>query len=126
MSDLTEDQLIGMSMWGDTGPMACTGGEPASGTRRRRGRTCQPTTRCRPGLRPVAALGRSRGLRGVKLQAAIEGALGRVVFTHEFGMDWDGLERELLGERPTPTIDEVMELIPIDKRICLVIDEEMS
>ena len=39
---------------------------------------------------------------------AIEQALHRPVYTHEFGLDRDGLLRELLGERPAPTRDEII------------------
>jgi len=34
---------------------------------------------------------------------AVEKALGRSVWTHEFGMNWAGLKRELLGEAEPPT-----------------------
>lgn len=51
---------------------------------------------------------------------AIEKTLGRPVWTHEFGLNRDGLQRELMGEQPTPTMDEIMALIPNDKRIVIV------
>lgn len=44
-------------------------------------------------------------------------ALGRPVFTHEFGFDWNGLAAELMGERPAPTMTEIIDLIPAEKRI---------
>lgn len=44
-------------------------------------------------------------------------ALGRPVFTHEFGLNAEGLRQELLGERDAPTFDEIVALIPEDKRI---------
>lgn len=50
---------------------------------------------------------------------AIEKALGREVWTHEFGMNLEGLKRELMGEAPMPTLDEIMDLIPEEKRIIL-------
>lgn len=49
---------------------------------------------------------------------AIEEALGRPVFTHEFA--FDGLKKEFLGEKAPPTFAEIMDLIPADKRIVLV------
>ena len=52
---------------------------------------------------------------------AIEKALDRPVFTHEFGLNHEGLKRELLGDSPTPTMEEIMALIPEDKRIVFVI-----
>lgn len=51
---------------------------------------------------------------------AVEKALGRPVFTHEFGLDYDGLVSELLGERNPPTLDEVLGLIPKDKMVVLL------
>jgi hypothetical protein len=51
---------------------------------------------------------------------AVEKALGRPVFTHEFGLNADGLKKELLGEQPAPTRDEIWNLIPADKRILVI------
>lgn len=49
---------------------------------------------------------------------AVEGALNRPVWTHEFaGMD--SLKKEFLGERAAPTMQEIVELIPEAKRIVL-------
>jgi lysozyme family protein len=39
---------------------------------------------------------------------AVEKALKRPVYTHEFGLNRDGLKEELLGLRPTPTMDDVL------------------
>ncbi len=50
-------------------------------------------------------------------QAAMEETLGRPVFTHEFGLDWDGLARELLGEREAPSMSAILALIPGEKLI---------
>jgi len=55
---------------------------------------------------------------------AIEKTLGRPVWTHEFGLDLDGLKKELLGEKPAPSLEEIFNLIPEEKRIILVIPEE--
>lgn len=41
----------------------------------------------------------------------VEVALGRPVFTHEFGLDRQGLIDELRGDRPTPTFSSVMALL---------------
>ncbi len=48
---------------------------------------------------------------------AIEKTLGRPVFTHEFGTNLDGLKAELGGKVPPPTIEEIISLIPIEKRV---------
>lgn len=48
---------------------------------------------------------------------AIEKTLGRPVYTHEFGMNWKGLQKELMGEIPSPSLEDIINLIPEDKRI---------
>lgn len=53
---------------------------------------------------------------------AVEKSLGRPVFTHEFGLDREGLIEEFYGARPRKTLREVLDLIPEDKRIILVED----
>ena len=50
---------------------------------------------------------------------AITKALGRDVYTHEFGLDPDGLRMELQGERPKPTDEEILALIPPEKLILI-------
>jgi hypothetical protein len=54
------------------------------------------------------------------LHKAVQEALGRPVYTHEFAYLAD-LQDEFLGKRPAPTIEQIMELIPAEKRM-LVID----
>jgi len=57
---------------------------------------------------------------------ALETALGRPVWTHELGLNAQGIKDELmLGKRP-PTLTEIMDLIPEDKRMIVVLDEEAS
>ena len=51
---------------------------------------------------------------------ALEKAIGRPVFTHERGLDAEGIKRELLGDRPAPTMEEIIALIPADKRVIVV------
>jgi len=53
---------------------------------------------------------------------AIEKTLGRPVFTHEFGLNADGIKKELMGEGPAPTFEEVMNMIPAEKRIVVVLE----
>ncbi len=50
---------------------------------------------------------------------AVEKSLGRPVFTHEFGLNYSGICEEFLGERESPTMDEVLNLIPQEKLIVL-------
>ncbi len=50
---------------------------------------------------------------------AIEKTLGRPVMTHEFAFI-DQIRREFLGQKPSPTFQEILELIPADKRVVLV------
>jgi hypothetical protein len=52
---------------------------------------------------------------------AIETELGRPVFTHEFGPGRDNLALEFLGERDAPSLDEILDLIPEEKRIVIQI-----
>lgn len=42
---------------------------------------------------------------------AIEKALDRPVFTHEMGLNWEGLKAELEGNGPAPTFDEILALL---------------
>ena len=50
---------------------------------------------------------------------AIEKVLGRPVYTHEFGLNRDGLKKELMGEKESPTLEEIIDLIPEDKRVII-------
>ena len=52
---------------------------------------------------------------------AIEKALGRPVWTHEFGLNREGLIKELFHEAPAPTLEEIINLIPEEKRILIKI-----
>ena len=51
---------------------------------------------------------------------ALEKALKRPVYTHEIGLDWRGLLRELNGDRRPPTLNEIINLIPENKRIIIL------
>lgn len=51
---------------------------------------------------------------------ATEEALGRPVFTHEFGLNLDGLKKEFLGQSAAPTLEQIMEMIPEAKRIIVL------
>ena len=51
---------------------------------------------------------------------AVEAALGRPVWTHEFAQ-LESLQLEFLGEKPAPTMIEILEMIPKEKRIVVEI-----
>ncbi len=53
-----------------------------------------------------------------KFHEAIENVLGRPVFTHEFASR-DSLILEYLGEKTAPSLQEIIEMIPAEKRIVL-------
>ena len=50
---------------------------------------------------------------------AIEEALGRPVWTHEFGMNFKGIMGELMNGDAPPTMEQIINLIPEDKRIVI-------
>lgn len=50
---------------------------------------------------------------------AVEKTLRRPVYTHEFGINYEGLKKELLGEARPPTLREIIEMIPKEKRIII-------
>ena len=52
--------------------------------------------------------------------AATEKVLGRGVFTHEFAFP-EHLRAEFLKERQAPTFEQIIELIPADKRPVLAV-----
>lgn len=54
---------------------------------------------------------------------ALEKSLERPVWTHELGMNYNGIVQEFLGERDAPTMKEIIELIPEEKRIVCVVGE---
>lgn len=56
-----------------------------------------------------------------KFHEAIEKTLCRPVWTHEFG---NRLVAEFLGERDAPSLADIMNLIPSEKRCFVVLGEE--
>lgn len=50
---------------------------------------------------------------------ALEKAIGRPVWTHELGLNYDGIVGEFLGVNKAPSFEEILDLIPPDKRIVL-------
>ena len=51
---------------------------------------------------------------------SVEKTLGRPVFTHEFAFS-ENLRKELFGEKEPPTLEEIMELIPTEKRAFILV-----
>ena len=51
---------------------------------------------------------------------AMEKTLGRGVYTHEFGFNTEGLKAELYGNKPAPTFEEILALIPKDKQVIII------
>ena len=51
---------------------------------------------------------------------SIEDALGRPVYTHEFGLNWSGLKKELEGRSDAPTMDQIVAMIPPCKGVIIV------
>ena len=48
---------------------------------------------------------------------ALEKVLERPVFTHELGLNYKGICQEFLGEKEPPTFEEIINLIPEEKRL---------
>lgn len=56
-----------------------------------------------------------------RFHEAVEECLGRGVYTHEFGLDYDGIVAEYLGEKSPPTLNEIINLIPAEKRVVVAL-----
>ncbi len=53
-------------------------------------------------------------------QEAVEKTLGRPVFTHEFGSAGRlQIVAELFGNAPAPSLEDILNLIPADKRVVI-------
>ena len=50
---------------------------------------------------------------------AVEEALGRPVFTHEFAMNRNGMLAELQGKATPPTFAEVLAMLPAERTVVL-------
>jgi hypothetical protein len=51
---------------------------------------------------------------------AMEKTLGRGIFTHEFGLNFDGLYKELFQDGPAPTLSDIINMIPKDKQLIVL------
>ena len=54
-----------------------------------------------------------------RFHEALEAVLERPVWKHELWVNFDGIVREFLGERDKPTMQEIIDLIPEEKRIII-------
>lgn len=54
---------------------------------------------------------------------ALTTVLQRPVFTHELGLNYDGIVAEYLGERPAPTLQQIIGLIPEHKRVVTAVGD---
>lgn len=54
---------------------------------------------------------------------ALENCLKRPVYTHELGLNLDGIKKEFLGEKPAPTLQERIDIIPKEKQIIIIADQ---
>ncbi len=55
-----------------------------------------------------------------KFHEAIEKTLNRPVYTHEFGINIEGLTNELFNDGKPPTFEELINMIPKEKLIMLI------
>jgi hypothetical protein len=51
------------------------------------------------------------------LHQSLENSLGRPVWTHELGLNLQGILNEFHGTESAPTFEQIVELIPAEKRI---------
>jgi hypothetical protein len=52
--------------------------------------------------------------------AALEDCLKRPVWTHELGLNFAGIVKEFRGDSPAPSFEEIVNLIPEEKRVLIV------
>ena len=55
---------------------------------------------------------------------AIEATLGRPVYTHEFGLNYEGLGRELFQGGKPPTLRDIIAMIPDNKPVIAILKED--
>ena len=55
-----------------------------------------------------------------RFHEAVEKTLGRPVYTHEFGLGMDQLKAEFEGRATPATLEQIINLIPAEKRIVLM------
>lgn len=57
-----------------------------------------------------------------RFHLAVEDVLGRSVWTHEFA-DYNRIKEEYLGTKTPPSLREIMDMIPVEKRIVISINK---
>jgi hypothetical protein len=57
---------------------------------------------------------------------AVEKTVGRPVFTHEFGLNYEGIKNEIMNGAPPPTMKEIINMIPKEKRILILTGKEVT
>ena len=55
---------------------------------------------------------------------AVGKALDRPVWNHELFLYKDGIIEELRGERPAPSFEDIINLIPKEKRIMIIVEDK--
>lgn len=55
-----------------------------------------------------------------KFHEAVEKTLDRPVYTHEFGLNWEGLKSELFDGKEPPSMEELIDMLPPDKTMVVV------
>lgn len=55
--------------------------------------------------------------------ASISRVLKRSVYTHEFGLNWEGLKAELFDGARAPSIMDILDMLPKDKPVLVVIPD---
>ena len=53
---------------------------------------------------------------------ALEKTLERAVFTHELGLNLDGIKEELFDGKEKPTFEEIVSLIPQEKLAVILVE----
>ena len=61
-----------------------------------------------------------------EFHAGVEKLLGRGVFTHEFAYcdKPGGLRDEALGKADRPTLQQILDLVPVEKRVTVLVDDD--
>ena len=55
---------------------------------------------------------------------AVEKTLGRPVYTHEFGLNYEGIKAELLDGADPPSLEDILNLIPEEKRVVVLVPQK--
>ena len=55
---------------------------------------------------------------------AVEKTLNRPVFTHEFGLNYNGIYNKIFNNAPAPSFEQILDLIPKDKQVIVLLKEE--